>query len=82
MPPIKMFTLSTCGHCKHTKKYFSDNGIPYEYIDVDLLQGQERTDTIEKVKTYNPNCSFPTILIGNRVVVGFRENEIKEALGE
>jgi glutaredoxin-like protein NrdH len=81
MPPIKMYSLSTCGHCRHTKQYFSENGIPYDYVDVDLLQGQERTETIEKVKTYNPNCSFPTILIGNRVVVGFRENEIKEALG-
>jgi glutaredoxin len=56
-------------------------GIAYDYIDVDLLQGQERIDMIEEVKKYNPNCSFPTILIGNRIIVGFKEQEIREALG-
>jgi len=56
-------------------------GVAYDYIDVDLLQGQERTDIIEEVKKYNPNTSFPTILIGNRIIVGFKEKEIREALG-
>jgi glutaredoxin-like protein NrdH len=81
MPPVKMYTLSTCSHCKHTKQFFNANGIPYDSIDVDLLNGQERTDMIERVRAYNPNCSFPTILIGDQVIVGFRENEIREALG-
>jgi hypothetical protein len=26
-------------------------------------------------------CSFPTIIIGETVVVGYKEKEIKEALG-
>jgi glutaredoxin len=33
------------------------------------------------VKKLNPNCSFPTIIIGDKVIVGFKEDEIKEALG-
>jgi glutaredoxin-like protein NrdH len=81
MPPVKMYTLSTCSHCKHTKQFFNANEIPYDFIDVDLLKGQERTDMIEEVKSFNPSCSFPTILIGDRVIVGFKENEIREALG-
>jgi glutaredoxin len=80
MPPVKMYTLSTCSHCKQTKNFLNDCNVPYDFIDVDQLQGQERTDMIEEVKRYNPNCSFPTILIGDRVIVGFKENEIKEAL--
>jgi glutaredoxin-like protein NrdH len=33
------------------------------------------------VRKLNPRCSFPTIIIGERVIIGFKENEIKEALG-
>jgi len=47
---------------------------------VDTLQGEERQAMIEEVKRYNPNCTFPTILIGDKVIVGFRKDEIEEAL--
>ena len=81
MQPVNLYTLSTCSHCKNTKNFLNDLGIKYNFIDVDLLQGQERADMIEEVKRFNPNCSFPTILIGDRIIVGFKENEIREALG-
>ena len=81
MPPVKLYTLSTCSHCKHTKQFLNELGVPYDLVDVDQLQGQERADMIEEVKKYNPNCSFPTILIGDKCIVGFKENEIKGALG-
>jgi glutaredoxin-like protein NrdH len=80
-PEVKVFSLSTCSHCKATKKYLSDCTIKYEFVDVDLLQGDERKAIIEDVKKFNPRCSFPTIIIGDKVIVGFKEKEIKEALG-
>jgi glutaredoxin-like protein NrdH len=79
--PVKMYTLSTCSHCKAAKKFMADHGIEFEYTDVDLLEGQEQAAIVEEVKKYNPRCSFPTILIGDRVIIGNREDEIKEALG-
>jgi glutaredoxin-like protein NrdH len=79
--PVKMFTLSTCSHCKATKKFFDDCAVKYEFTDVDLLDGEERAAILEDVRKWNPRCSFPTIIIGDKVVVGFREDEIKEALG-
>jgi glutaredoxin len=48
---------------------------------VDKLQGDERKAIIEDVKKFNPRCSFPTIIIGDTVFVGYKEKEIKEALG-
>jgi glutaredoxin len=78
---VKVFSLSTCSHCKATKKYLSDCTIKYEFVDVDLLKGDERKAIIEDVKKFNPRCSFPTIIIGEKVIVGFKEKEIKEALG-
>jgi len=80
-PDVKIFSLSTCSHCKATKKFLGDCTIKYEFINVDQLQGDERKAIIADVKKFNPRCSFPTIIIGEKVIVGFKEKEIKEALG-
>ena len=79
--PVKLYSLSTCSHCKSTKKFLSDCTVMYDFVDVDLLQGDERKAILEDVKKFNPKCSFPTIIIGDKVIVGFKENEIREALG-
>lgn len=78
---VKMFTLSTCSHCRAAKAFMSSLGVAYEYVDVDLLEGPARAAAIEEVKKYNPLCSFPTILIGDTIVVGNKEDKIREALG-
>ena len=77
---VKMYTLSTCSHCKATKKFLDDCKVKYETTDVDLLHGEERAAILKDVKKWNPRCSFPTIIIGDKVIVGYREDEIKEAL--
>ena len=79
--PVKIYTLSTCSHCKATKRFLNDYKVEYEFTDVDLLEGAERQAILEEVKKLNPRCSFPTIIIGDRVIVGYKEDEIKEALG-
>jgi glutaredoxin-like protein NrdH len=79
--PIKIYTLSTCSHCKATKKLLGECGVQYEFEDVDLLDGEERKTILEEVMKFNPQCSFPTILIGDKIIVGYKEDEIKEALG-
>jgi glutaredoxin len=80
-PEVKIFSLSTCSHCRATKKFIDGCTIKYEFINVDLLKGDERKAIIADVKKFNPRCSFPTIIIGEKVIVGFKEKEIKEALG-
>jgi glutaredoxin-like protein NrdH len=78
--PVKIYTLSTCSHCKATKKLLDDCRVQYEFTDVDLLEGDERAAVLEDVKKLNPRCSFPTIIIGDKVIVGYKEDEIKELL--
>ena len=78
---IMLYTLSTCSHCKATKQFLNDCSVKYDFEDVDLLQGEERKIILEDVKRWNPKCSFPTIVIGDKVIAGFKEDEIKEALG-
>jgi len=79
--PIMLYTLSTCSHCKATKEFLNDCAVKYDFEDVDLLEGEERKAILEDVRKWNPKCSFPTIVIGDKVIAGFREDEIKEALG-
>jgi len=78
---VKMYTLSTCSHCRAAKQFMSSLGVRYDYVDVDLLSGAARATALEEVRKLNPLCSFPTILIGDTVVVGNREDKIREALG-
>jgi glutaredoxin-like protein NrdH len=79
--PVKMYSLSTCSHCKATKKFLDDCKVKYDFTDVDLVEREERLAILEDVKKWNPRCSFPTIIIGDKIIVGFKEDEIKEALG-
>ena len=79
--PVKLYTLSTCSHCKSTKKLLADCTVKYDVVDVDLLEGDERKAILKDIKKFNPKCSFPTIIIGNKVIVGYKEKDIKEALG-
>jgi glutaredoxin len=78
---VRMYTLSTCGYCKATKKFLDSLDVNYDFTDVDLLEGEERANVMDEVRKLNPRCSFPTILIEDRVIVGFREEELREALG-
>jgi glutaredoxin-like protein NrdH len=78
---VKLYTLSTCSHCKSTKRLLAECTIEYDFVDVDLLEGEERKAILEDIKKVNPRCSFPTLIIGDKVVVGYKEKEIKEALG-
>jgi glutaredoxin len=78
---VKIYTLSTCSHCKATKRFLDECSVKYEFTDVDMLQGEERQAILDDVRKLNPRCSFPTIIIGEKVIVGFKENEIREALG-
>jgi len=78
---VKMYTLSTCSHCKATKKFLDENKIAFDATDVDLLQGAAREAVLNEVIQYNPQRSFPTIIIGDTIIIGFKERDIREALG-
>lgn len=77
---VMLYTLSTCSHCKAAKKLLTDLGVAYEYTDVDLVPRSERETVIAEVRKLNPSVSFPTIVIGDAVIVGNREDKIREAL--
>ena len=78
---IVLYALSTCGWCKKVKALLNELGVAYDFEFVDKLMGEVREDTIKEVEKWNPRCSFPTLVINNETcIVGYKEDEIKEAL--
>lgn len=77
---VILYALSTCVWCRKTKQLLDELGVEYHYVDVDLLQGEEKTKTTEEVKKLNPRCSFPTLSINAQCIVGFDQKKIEEAL--
>jgi len=80
-PKVFLYALSTCGHCRNAKKLLDAHNVQYDFVDVDLLPRDEMGKTIEEVRKVNPQAAFPTLIIGDKVIVGYRELEILEALG-
>ena len=79
---ITLFALSTCGWCAKTKALLKELGVDHYYVFVDLLPQEDMEDAIKEVEKFNPHGSFPTLVINNgtHVIIGFREQEIREAL--
>ena len=80
-PKVFVYALSTCGHCRNAKKLLDSKNVEYDSVDVDLLPRDEMKKTLEEVRKVNPQAAFPTIVIGDKVIVGYRELDMLEALG-
>lgn len=78
---VMLYALSTCGWCSKTKELLRQLGIDFDFIYVDMLEGDEREEALSQVEKWNPKGSFPTLVIRNeKSIVGFQEKEIREAL--
>ncbi len=77
----KLYTLSTCMHCRATKRFLKQHGIEYDFVDVDKLDGREKEEVLSEMKKISGSMRFPTIIIGDKVIVGFYEDKLRKALG-
>ena len=79
---VFIYALSTCGWCKKTKALLKSLDVEYEYVDVDMLTGDDYTEASEEMKKFNPHRTYPTIVIdkGKHVIRGFKDDEIKKRL--
>jgi len=78
---LMLYALSTCPWCKRTKGLLNDLGVEYDYVDVDLLDPDEKAMATEAIKKWNPARSFPTLVLDDKkCIVGFKEDEIRSAV--
>jgi glutaredoxin len=73
---IKLYAISTCIWCKKTKALLDEKEVEYKYVFVDKLSGEEKEKVKEELKEWNPACSYPTIIVNGKCIVGFEEYEI------
>lgn len=78
---VVLYTLSTCMWCRMVKNLLHDLGVGYEYVDVDLLPVEEKEPVKKEIRRWNPDGSYPTIVINDSIAVcGYDETEIREKL--
>lgn len=79
---VTLYALSTCVWCKLTKQFLTDNGVEFEFIDVDLLDEDDKRKVHETIMSKGGSLSYPTTIVDDKTVVtGFRKDKLKEALG-
>jgi glutaredoxin-like protein NrdH len=78
---VMLYALSTCGWCRMTRELLTNMGVEFSYVYVDLLSGDELSQVTGELRKFNTKNSFPTLVINNsKVIIGFRNDEIAEAL--
>ena len=78
---VMLYALSTCIWCNRTKKLLGELGVAYDYIDVDLLDSDDKHKALDEIAKYNPAKTFPTLVIGEESLRGFKEDLVRKALG-
>lgn len=79
--PVTLYALTTCPYCRMVKRFLDDGPVDYELIEVDKLQGAAKDEVVAEVRRISGGASFPVIVIGDEVIVGFNKTRIKELLG-
>jgi len=78
---VLVYALSTCAWCKMTKKFLSDSGVEYEFVDVDLASAQDHEKIRDDIVKKGAEPNYPTIVVDNKtVIVGFRKDLLQKAL--
>jgi glutaredoxin-like protein NrdH len=79
---VMFYGLSTCVWCKRTRTFLEENDVGFDFVYVDLLEGDERAQALAEIGRHNPKTNFPTVVIDEgTVVVGYDPDRIKEVLG-
>jgi glutaredoxin len=80
LPQVTLYSLQTCAHCRKAKNFLQHHQIAFRIIYMDLLIGAERNEEMRRLRRINPACSFPTIIVNQEVVVGFKEEKLRRLL--
>jgi len=79
---VTVYALSTCVWCKMTKQFLKDNNVAFEFVDVDLLDEKDKSKVHETILSKGGALNYPTTIVDDqKVIMGFRKDQLKEALG-
>ena len=79
-PHVTLYALHTCSHCREAKNFLQQHRVAFRTVYVDLLVGEERNETMRRLRNINPAVSFPTITVNQEAIVGFKEEKLRRVL--
>jgi glutaredoxin len=74
-PEVVLYATSWCGYCKAAREFFAANGI--EYIELDV----EKSEAAQQGHRELGGGGVPVIVVGDTVIHGFNQPELRRALG-
>lgn len=75
MNDITIYTTSTCPFCVMTKKFFSDNQIPFKEVNL-----EEQPEKMDYVLSKTGQMGVPQTEVNGEWVIGFDPNSIMNKL--
>ena len=72
---VKIYTTTWCHFCKEAKRYFKQNGITFEEINV-----EKDAKAANEMVAKSGQMGVPVIEINGKVFVGFNKPAIEKAL--
>lgn len=72
---VKIYSTPTCNYCVKAKEFFKSNNIKFEEIDV-----SGDNDKISELVEKTGKLAVPVIEIDNNIVIGFKEDKLRELL--
>lgn len=80
---IVLYALSTCVWCKKTRSFLDELQVEYYFTYVDLLETEDNTSVKNIIRQWNPQCSFPTLVINDeKCIVGFDKEQLMQELNK
>ena len=78
---VTVYALSTCVWCKMTKQFLTDNGVAYEFVNVDLLNEEDKSKVHETILGKGGTLGYPTTIVDDKTVItGFRKDLLTQVL--
>jgi glutaredoxin len=79
---VTVYALSTCVWCKLTKQFLNESGVAYEFVDVDLLNEDDKDKAHQAITSKGGMLTYPTTIIDDKILItGYRKEQLKEVLG-
>lgn len=70
---VKMFSFTTCPFCRSAKDYLDQEGIPYESIELDELEGNKGNEIRAVLGKMTKRTSVPSIFINGKAIGGLND---------
>ena len=67
---VAMFSFTTCPFCRRAKDYLEENGIDYEAIELDELEGNEGNEIRAVLGRKTKRTSVPSIFVKGQYIGG------------